>query len=77
MRIRRKPWARPELEQCDFFLKEPTANFGKWNKVFKNENPIYVELGCGKGSFISKLACKNKDKNFIAIDLKSDMLRLC
>ena len=77
MRIRRKKWARPELENCPFFLKNPTDNCGKWNKAFIRNNPIHIELGCGKGNFISKLACKNKDINYIAIDLKSDMLRIC
>ena len=76
MRIRRKVWARPELETCKFFLKEPTQNLNKWNHYFKNNAPIYLELGCGKGTFIAELANKNKQINFIGIDLKSDMLGL-
>lgn len=76
MRMRRKPWARPELEVCEFFLKEPTHNLNKWNSYFRNNVPIYLELGCGKGSFIAELASQNKQINFIGIDLKSDMLGL-
>lgn len=72
--MRKKPWARPELEVCDFFIKEPAANKGRWNEYFKNKAPIYLELGCGKGSFIAQIAHKNKNINFIAIDLKDDML---
>lgn len=76
MRMRRKKWARPELEVCDFFLQDPTSQKDNWNKVFKNKAPIYLELGCGKGAFISEFASQNKQFNFIGIDLISDMLGL-
>ena len=77
MRIRRRPWARPELDECPYFLKDPRANKGKWNKAFEAKQPIYLELGCGKGQFIAKTASANPNANFIAMDLKSDMLRFC
>ena len=32
-------------------VTNPTENKGKWNEVFGNDNPIYVEIGCGKGGF--------------------------
>nr|WP_216616561.1 tRNA (guanosine(46)-N7)-methyltransferase TrmB [Marinifilum caeruleilacunae] len=44
---------------------------GKWNKeVFKNENPIVLEVGCGKGEYTVGLARKFPNKNFIGIDIK-------
>ena len=43
---------------------------GKWNTFFKNDNPIVLELGCGKGEYTIALAQKNPDKNFIGIDIK-------
>ena len=44
---------------------------GNWRKnIFKNSNPIYLELGCGKGEYSTFLAIKNPDKNFIGIDIK-------
>ncbi len=43
---------------------------GKWNSFFKNDNPIVVELGCGKGEYTIALARKNPNKNFIGIDIK-------
>ena len=43
---------------------------GKWNTFFKNDNPIVLELGCGKGEYTIALAEKNPDKNFIGIDIK-------
>lgn len=76
MRIRKKKWAVPELEACRFFVKNPTENKGKWADNFVNKNPIYLELGCGKGSFAVGFIKKHKDINLIAIDIKSDMLGL-
>ncbi|MDO4224877.1 MAG: tRNA (guanosine(46)-N7)-methyltransferase TrmB [Bergeyella zoohelcum] len=44
---------------------------GKWcEKVFKNDNPIVLELGCGKGEYTVGLAEKFPDKNFIGVDIK-------
>ena len=76
MRIRFKPWARPELEASEFYIDNPEEYKGVWKKLFNNNNPIYLELGCGKGGFISQLAVYNPDINFIAIDLVDAMLGL-
>jgi len=43
---------------------------GKWHSFFKNDNPIVLELGCGKGEYTIALARKNPDKNYIGIDIK-------
>ncbi len=74
MRIRKKKWAEPELAVCDFFVKNPEENAGKWKSVFKKEQPLYLEIGCGKGGFAGQLALNNPDKNIIAVDIKIDML---
>ena len=76
MRIRYKPWARKELEESAFYIDNPEEYKGKWKSLFGNENPIYLELGCGKGGFISQLAVYNPDINYIAIDLVDAMLGL-
>lgn len=56
---------RDELMHGTFSLK------GKWNEmVFKNENPLVLELGCGKGEYSIGLAKKYPNKNFIGIDIK-------
>ena len=75
MRIRFKPWARPELESSYFYEDHPESYIGKWKDKFENkENPIHLELGCGKGNFISELAFRNPNINYIAIDLVDAML---
>ncbi|GAA0125512.1 MULTISPECIES: tRNA (guanosine(46)-N7)-methyltransferase TrmB [Clostridium] len=76
MRMRRKPWARPELESCDFFVTKPSEHKGKWKESFKKVQPLYLELGCGKGTFIAVHAAENKNINYIAIDIKDEVLVL-
>jgi len=74
MRLRKKWWARPELEQSPVVVINPKENKGRWNEVFGNDNDIYLELGCGRGGFIVARAVQEKDKNFIGIDLKDEVL---
>ena len=74
MRIRRKKWARPELAVCPFFVGEPEEQIGKWSERFEKAQPLYLELGCGKGTFAAQLAYNNPDVNILALDIKSDML---
>lgn len=76
MRIRRKKWAEKELKEAEFYIDRPEVFKGEWNNKFKNQGPIYLEIGCGKGFFISNMAFNNKDKNFIAIDMIEAMLGL-
>ena len=76
MRIRYKKWARPELEACDFYIDEPEGLKTKWNSAFKKKQPIHIELGCGKGSFMAQLASTNLDINYIAVDMVDAMLGL-
>ena len=74
MRMRRKAWARPELAACDFFIDEPKKQKGRWHQTFKKQQPIHLELGCGKGWFICQIGRQNPSINYIAVDVKSDVL---
>ncbi|WP_298246086.1 tRNA (guanosine(46)-N7)-methyltransferase TrmB [uncultured Christiangramia sp.] len=57
--------SREELTDNEFELK------GNWSRdFFKNNNPIVLELGCGKGEYTVELARQNPDKNFIGVDIK-------
>jgi len=76
MRIRYKPWARPELEASKFYIDNPQDYKDKWKTLYKNKAPFHLELGCGKGSFIANLAVKNKKINYLAVDLVDAMLGL-
>lgn len=76
MRLRRKPWARPELAACTFFVDQPLTLRGRWAEAFAHPKPMMLELGCGKGTFIAQLASSRRDCNFLAVDLKSEVLAL-
>ena len=75
MRMRKKKWAVPELLSCGFYIELPQEYKGRWKEAFpRPELPIYLELGCGKGSFAAQMGIRYPDINFLAIDLISDML---
>jgi len=74
MRIRFKPWARPELEASPFYIDTPETYKGEWEKHFAKKQPFHIELGCGKGGFISQMAVKHPEINYLAVDLVDAML---
>ncbi|NLC66746.1 MAG: tRNA (guanosine(46)-N7)-methyltransferase TrmB [Clostridium sp.] len=74
MRLRKKWWARPEMQQDSKVIFKPENFKDKWKYEFKNNNPIHLELGSGKGQFISSLSTENKQVNYIGIDLKDEVL---
>ena len=71
MRLRRKPWAENEFNTNKNFVKEPEKNKGKWKEFFGNDKPIHVEIGCGKGQFITTMSKIHQDINYIAIERQS------
>ena len=74
MRIRKKKWAEPELSRCSYYVTEPESYKGRWREFFQNDHPIELEVGCGKCTFIAEKAKQNPDINYIAVDIKNDML---
>ena len=74
MRIRKKKWAEPELNACDYYVKEPESFRGRWKEFFGNDNPVELEIGCGKCTFIARKALRDPGVNYIAVDIKNDML---
>lgn len=74
MRIRKKKWAEPELSACAYYIADPKSYRGRWKEFFHNDHPIELEVGCGKCTFIAEKAKRNPDVNYIAVDIKNDML---
>lgn len=68
MRLRNVPNAYDKLNECINYVQDPRLFKGRWNEYFKNSNPIYMEIGSGKGQFIIRLASENPDINYIAIE---------
>ena len=57
------------LDNSSYLIKNPEKYKGKWNTVFNNNNPICLELGMGRGSFIIQMAKKHPNINFIGLEL--------
>ena len=74
MRMRAKPWARPELLASGYFEADPAQNRGRWTERFARPQPLELELGCGKGNFVGALALRHPERNFLAIDRKDEVL---
>ena len=75
MRMRKKVNREARLEKCaDLHIKNSTEYKGKWNRLFGNDNQIHLEIGCGKGGFISQLATLNPDINYIAMEKCTDVI---
>ncbi|GIP34447.1 tRNA (guanosine(46)-N7)-methyltransferase TrmB [Paenibacillus sp. J2TS4] len=76
MRLRGRKGIRESLEkQEDLVVLQPSLWKGRWSEYFGNSNPIHVELGMGKGKFISELSILHPDINYIGIDMYDELLR--
>ena len=77
MRMRFKPYARPELLASPLHAHDPMANRGHWHEVFARPGqPLHLELGCGKGGFLSQLAPRHPEDNYLGIDITVKVLIL-
>ena len=68
MRLKNIKGASEKILEGKYFISNPKDYRGKWNKLFNNNNPIYIELGMGKGDFIINNAIKYPNINFIGIE---------
>lgn len=73
MRLRNVKNKEEIMDNSNYLVKDPTNYKGNWNKLFKNNNPIYIEIGMGKGKFIIENAINYKNINFIGIE-KNDSI---
>lgn len=76
MRLRNKPWAAEKLaNHPEIVIANPTAYKGKWKElIFKNENPIHIEVGTGKGQFVTGMAKSNPTVNYIGIEVYKSVI---
>lgn len=68
MRLRNVKDKEEILNNCKYLIKNPEDLKGKWKELFNNDNPIYIEIGMGKGKFILENALRYKDINYIGIE---------
>ena len=75
MRLRNVKGAKEAMIESEYTLNNPEELKGKWREeYFKNNNPVYVEIGTGKGRFITTLAQNNPDINYVGIEKYSSVL---
>ena len=74
MRLRNIPGAGEVIENSEWVIKEPSSHKGGWRQVFGNENPIQIEVGMGKGQFITEMARRTPDINYIGIERYTSVL---
>jgi len=71
MRLRKKPWTAAELANPIILRGDYKKNLPAY---FENDNPIHLEIGCGKGQFISQISLKNPQINYIAAEREEIVL---
>ncbi len=70
MRVRHKPWAADFIkEHSEIIIPDPEQYKGNWQKLFGNDNPLHIEVGSGKGQFITGMALQNPEINYLGIEL--------
>ncbi|MFV8827626.1 tRNA (guanosine(46)-N7)-methyltransferase TrmB [Alkalihalobacterium sp. APHAB7] len=69
MRLRNKPWAQDEINnEPSIVIAHPEQYKGKWNELFGNNNPIHIEVGTGKGQFLTRMGQANPQINYIGME---------
>jgi tRNA (guanine-N7-)-methyltransferase len=74
MRLRRKPGTIEYLMASPLVVNEPEEWQGKWQEYFANNNPLHVELGAGKGKFITTMMKLFKDINYLGVEKVPEVL---
>jgi len=75
VRVRRKAWIPERIQELSHLVvTNPTEYKGQWRRYFKNDYPLHVEVGTGKGRFITTLADQNRQVNFIGVEYVLDVI---
>ncbi len=75
MRVRNRKGATELLEtNPQYVILKPEEAKGKWHEIFGNDHPIHIEVGSGKGAFITGMAKQNPNINYIGIDIQKSVL---
>ncbi len=74
MRLRNIKNKEEIISSSEYIVKDYMSYIGKWNTIFNNNNPIYLEIGMGMGKFIVENAIKNPNINYIGIEKQDNVL---
>ncbi|EHH1653365.1 tRNA (guanosine(46)-N7)-methyltransferase TrmB [Enterococcus faecium] len=77
MRVRNRPRAAEMLAaHPNFVISDPTLWKGKWNELFENDHPIHIEIGMGKGQFITGMAKAHPEINYIGVEMQVSVVSI-
>ncbi|MGH2085678.1 tRNA (guanosine(46)-N7)-methyltransferase TrmB [Enterococcus faecium] len=77
MRVRNRPGAAEMLAaHPNFVISDPTLWKGKWNELFENDHPIHIEIGMGKGQFITGMAKVHPEINYIGVEMQVSVVSI-
>ncbi|WP_158736534.1 tRNA (guanosine(46)-N7)-methyltransferase TrmB [Alteribacillus sp. YIM 98480] len=69
MRLRHKPWAKEYIaNHPQYVISSPAQKNKSWKEMFNNDNPLYVEVGTGKGKFLDNMSVKSPHINFVGVE---------
>ncbi|MDO4345555.1 MAG: tRNA (guanosine(46)-N7)-methyltransferase TrmB [Eubacteriales bacterium] len=74
MRLRNIPRANEVIANSPMVIQEPEKQKGAWRELFKNDHPIHIEVGMGKGKFLTELAARHPKINYIGIERYTSVL---
>ncbi len=74
MRLRNISGSRDVIAEGPYVVQEPQQYRGRWAELFGNPNPIFIEVGMGKGQFLHTLAARNPENNYVGIEKYSSVL---
>ncbi len=74
VRLRNVRGSRETIAESEYCIKDYEGHKGKWKELFGNDNPIMIEIGMGKGTFIMEMARTNPDINYVGIEKYSSVL---
>ena len=74
MRLRNIPGAKEAVAESPFVIQNPAGQKGRWAERFGNQNPIHIEVGMGKGQFLTEMALLHPDVNYVGIERYTSVL---
>ncbi len=74
MRLKNVPGAREVIADSEFVVLYPEQQKGNWAALFGNDDPVHIEIGMGKGKFLTGMAMAHPDVNYIGIEKYSSVL---
>jgi tRNA (guanine-N7-)-methyltransferase len=75
MRLRNKPWAKDKIDSHpQYVIQNPEMHKENWGQVFEKRQPLHIEIGSGKGRFITEMAKANPDINYIGIEVYQSVI---